>query len=125
MSGTARRGKHAITHWRVVCRFKGISLMKISLETGRTHQIRVHLSEAGHPLVGDSVYGGTGRLACISDPVLRKLIKDLGRQALHAGVLGIVHPSTGKYMEFEAPVPVDMTRIIQYLEGTGHQLGPA
>lgn len=125
MSGSARKGRHAATHWRVLSRFKGISLMKVSLETGRTHQIRVHLSEAGHPLVGDPVYGGTGRLAGIADPVLRKLIKELGRQALHAGVLGIIHPSTGQYLEFEATVPEDMIRILEYLERSRPDSGEA
>jgi 23S rRNA pseudouridine1911/1915/1917 synthase len=119
MSGAARRGRHAITHWRVTERYQGITMMRITLETGRTHQIRVHLSEAGYPLLGDSVYGGGGRLAGVRDPVLRKLIKGLGRQALHAGTLGIIHPSTGVYLEINADIPDDMTRIMEYLEQTG------
>ena len=119
MSGVARRGRHAVTHWRVKGRYQRMTLMRITLETGRTHQIRVHLSEAGHPLVGDSVYGGGGRLADVQDPVLRKLVRELGRQALHAGTLGIIHPSTGVYMEFDADIPDDMAHIIEYLEQTG------
>jgi 23S rRNA pseudouridine1911/1915/1917 synthase len=119
MSGAARRGRHAVTNWRVACRFKGITLMTITLETGRTHQIRVHLSEAGHPLLGDPVYGGSGRLANVRDPVLRKMIKDLGRQALHAGTLGVIHPTSGEYMEFNADIPEDMAGIIKYLEKSG------
>jgi 23S rRNA pseudouridine1911/1915/1917 synthase len=119
MSGAARRGRHAVTNWRVACRYKGITLMTITLETGRTHQIRVHLSEAGYPLLGDPVYGGSGRLANVRDPVLRKMIKDLGRQALHAGTLGVTHPTSGEYLEFNADMPEDMAGIIKYLEKSG------
>ena len=118
MSGKAKHGKHAVTHWRVVGRYRGISLIRLMLETGRTHQIRVHLSEAGFPLVGDEVYGGSGRLASIQDTVLRKLIKDLGRQALHAKTLGFIHPSSGDYLEFDTELPADMAKIVDYLEST-------
>ena len=116
MSGAARRGRHAVTRWKVAGRYPGITLMRITLETGRTHQIRVHLSEAGFPLLGDPVYGGSGRLANVRDPVLRGLIRDLGRQALHAGMLGFIHPSTGEYLEFSADIPEDMAGIIRYME---------
>jgi 23S rRNA pseudouridine1911/1915/1917 synthase len=116
MSGTARRGKRAVTHWHVISRFQGVTLMRIRLETGRTHQIRVHLSEAGHPLAGDKVYGGSRRLESIHDPRLRELIKELGRQALHAKALGFIHPATGEYLEFDTELPEDMARIIDYLE---------
>jgi 23S rRNA pseudouridine1911/1915/1917 synthase len=118
MSGKARRGKHAVTHWQVIGRFSGIALMRLKLETGRTHQIRVHLSEAGHPLVGDKVYGGSGRLASVTDPHLKGLIKELDRQALHAKTLGFIHPATGKYLEFDTELPADMARIIEYLENS-------
>jgi 23S rRNA pseudouridine1911/1915/1917 synthase len=116
MSGAARRGKKAVTHWQAVSRYQGLTLMRLKLETGRTHQIRVHLSEANHPLAGDTVYGGSGRQATIHDPQLCKLIKDLGRQALHAKMLGFIHPSTGEYLEFDTELPMDMVRIIEYLE---------
>lgn len=116
MSGAARRGRHAVTRWKVAGRYPGMTLLRITLETGRTHQIRVHLSEAGFPLLGDPVYGGSGRLANVRDPVLRGLIKSLGRQALHAGILGIIHPSSGEYLEFNADIPEDMGGIIKYLE---------
>jgi 23S rRNA pseudouridine1911/1915/1917 synthase len=117
MSGKARHGKHAVTHWKVLERFDGVTLLQLRLETGRTHQIRVHLSESGHPLLGDRVYGGGSREAGLKDPRLRKLVRELGRQALHAMVLGFIHPSTGEYLEFSAPLPPDMQQIVDHLRG--------
>jgi len=116
MSGKARRGKHAVTHWQVLGRYSGITLVRLRLETGRTHQIRVHLSEAGYPLVGDKVYGGSGRIAASADQHLKDLVRDLNRQALHAKTLGFIHPATGDYMEFDTELPPDMASIIDYLE---------
>ncbi|HEX5773420.1 MAG TPA: RluA family pseudouridine synthase [Geomobilimonas sp.] len=116
MSGKARHGKHAVTHWQVLGRYSGVTLLKLRLETGRTHQIRVHLSEAGHPLLGDDTYGGGGRLAGIRDMQLRTLIRDMGRQALHAKTLGFLHPTSGEYLEFDTDLPEDMARIVTYLE---------
>jgi 23S rRNA pseudouridine1911/1915/1917 synthase len=116
MSGSARHGKHAVTHWKVTGRFGPVSAVELRLETGRTHQIRVHLSEAGFPLLGDPVYGGAGRLSCVKDLKLRSLIGELHRQALHARTIGFIHPLTGTYMEFSTPVPEDMQRIMEYLE---------
>jgi len=116
MSGKARHGKRAVTHWKVLARYGSITMVRLRLETGRTHQIRVHLSEAGFPLVGDEVYGGGSRLANIPDTALRKLIRDLNRQALHAMTLGFIHPAGGDYREFTVDIPEDMARIIGYLE---------
>lgn len=116
MSGKAKHGRNAVTHWKVLARYSGVSLLKLKLETGRTHQIRVHLSEGKHPLVGDSVYGGDARLINIKDTKLRALIKELGRQALHAKTLGFIHPSSGEYIEFDSQLPEDMQRILDYLE---------
>lgn len=115
MSGNAKHGRHAVTHWKVLARYNGVTLLKLRLETGRTHQIRVHLSEAKHPLLGDSVYGGDARLGNIKDVKLRSLIKELGRQALHAKTLGFIHPASGEYVEFDSDLPEDMQRIIDYL----------
>lgn len=116
MSGKVRNGKRSVTHWKVLERFPGVALMQLKLETGRTHQIRVHLSEAGHPLLGDQVYCSGGREGNLTDPVLKKLIKELGRQALHAMVLGFIHPTTGEYREFTSPLPDDMQRIVEHLK---------
>lgn len=121
MSGKARRGKHAVTHWQVLGRYGSITLVRLRLETGRTHQIRVHLSEAGHPLVGDKVYGGSSRISSVTDPDLKGLIRALDRQALHAKTLGFIHPSTGNYLEFDSELPADMARIIDYLEKAGNR----
>jgi 23S rRNA pseudouridine1911/1915/1917 synthase len=116
MSGKARHGKQAVTHWRVLERFPRVTLLELRLETGRTHQIRVHLSESNHPLLGDQVYGGVGREAGLTDAELKSLIRQLGRQALHARTLGFIHPTTGSYLEFSSPLPPDMERIIHHLQ---------
>jgi len=96
------KGKHAVTHFQVIERFGDYTLVECRLETGRTHQIRVHMNYIGFPLVGDPKYGP------------RKTI-DFGGQVLHAGVLGFIHPSTGEYMEFEAPLPVDYVQLLEEL----------
>lgn len=114
-SGKARNGKHAITRWRVKERYGRISLVELRLETGRTHQIRVHLTESGYPLLGDQLYLDGGRINNLPDTQLRGMINKLGRQALHARTLGFIHPSSGEYMEFSADLPEDMATIITYL----------
>jgi 23S rRNA pseudouridine1911/1915/1917 synthase len=116
LSGKARHGKHAVTRWRVRGRYGRITLMELRLETGRTHQIRVHMSEAGFPLVGDPLYPDGGRFNNLSDTKLRKLITSLGRQALHARTLGFIHPVTGQYLEFSAEFPGDMSALAEYLD---------
>lgn len=108
----SRGGRHAVTHWRCVETFPECSLMELRLETGRTHQIRVHMTEAGHPLLGDVRYGGEGRHHTLADPLLRKMVKELGRPALHAATLGFAHPVTGERLSFSTPLPDDMERII-------------
>ncbi|AMV73535.1 RluA family pseudouridine synthase [Desulfuromonas carbonis] len=118
MSSATRSGRRAVTHWRVRERFFGprLALLELRLETGRTHQIRVHLSEQGFPVVGDPVYGRPGRLRNTADPQLRTMLTQLHRQFLHARLLGFVHPVTGSYMEFESPLPEDLAGILAYLE---------
>lgn len=114
-SGKARHGKHAVTRWRVKERYNRISLVELRLETGRTHQIRVHLTEAGFPLLGDQLYLDGGRVNNLPDTQLRGMINKLGRQALHAQTLGFIHPSSNEYMEFSADLPEDMATVIAYL----------
>jgi 23S rRNA pseudouridine1911/1915/1917 synthase len=94
------RGKRAVTHVRVVERLAGATLVECTLETGRTHQIRVHLAESGTPVLGDPVYGRPP-----SDPRVRDVAERLGHQALHARLLGLFHPRTGERLRFESPPP--------------------
>jgi 23S rRNA pseudouridine1911/1915/1917 synthase len=115
-----------VTEWRLVERFgEGASLAEVRLHTGRTHQIRVHLSEAGHPLLADAVYGGTRREARLrpGDPV-RQAAAAVGRQALHAWRLAFDHPRGGRRVSFEAPVPPDLAAALAVLRGaTGARPG--
>jgi len=108
-------GKSAVTHWTVSERLGPCALVEVQLETGRTHQIRVHLSEFGNPLVGDPMYGRKRRIERI--PRLRQMGWEFGleRQALHAAQLGFVHPSTGQDMFFESPCPEDMQGVLKAL----------
>jgi len=105
-------GKPALTHFAVVERFAHYSLVRCQLETGRTHQIRVHMQHLGFPLLGDPVYGGKG----MNIPVqLREVIKDFTRQALHATRLGLIHPVSGEEMEWRVDMPADMARLLEVL----------
>jgi 23S rRNA pseudouridine1911/1915/1917 synthase len=101
------RGKHAVTHYRTLERLVHCTLIECRLETGRTHQVRVHCASIGHPLVGDPVYGRTPK-------ALRPLLERIGfaRQALHAASLGFIHPVTGEWCEFHADLPADMQELI-------------
>jgi len=116
MSVKTTRGKAAVTNFKVLGRFDQFTLVELTLETGRTHQIRVHLSSINHPVVGDQVYGGKERISGVKEVKIRKIIRKLGRQALHAKVLGFMHPETGKYMEFQAPVPDDFQMVLDALK---------
>lgn len=120
MSAQPRAGRRAVTHWRVLCRYPNsrLTLVELRLETGRTHQIRVHMSSLNHPVAGDPVYGGQQRIAQLRDVTLRNMLKGLGRQALHAKVLGFRHPQLEDYLEFESAIPGDMQSIIDYLDRT-------
>ena len=115
LSGKAKNGKHAVTRWKVKERYGRVSLVELRLETGRTHQIRVHLTEAGFPLLGDPLYPDGGRCNNLPDTKLRGMINRLGRQALHARCLGFIHPSSGEYMEFTTEPPEDMQELLAYL----------
>ncbi len=115
MSTRPRRGREARTHWRVLERFRHFDLVEFRLETGRTHQIRVHLSSLGHPLLGDPLYGGRRRLSAVEPPLLRQGLQSLRRQALHAASLGFVHPVTGETLEFSSPIPEDLEQAIVLL----------
>ena len=103
MAAGVRNGKEAVTHYKVLQRFHGYTYIECRLETGRTHQIRVHMASIGHPLLGDEVYG-RGK-----NPF------HLEGQTLHAMVLGFLHPSTGAYMEFEAPLPAYFEKLLDRL----------
>ena len=109
MSTRVRRGKEAVTRWRVLERFGGATLLEVRLGTGRTHQIRVHLSSIGHPVLGDKTYGRKTELE-----IGKKRIA-VPRQMLHAEILGFRHPATGEYMEFSSPLPEDMKGVLELL----------
>jgi 23S rRNA pseudouridine1911/1915/1917 synthase len=108
-------GRSAITHYRVMKRFRAHTLVDVELETGRTHQIRVHLAHIGYPVVGDPVYGGRRRLPAGASPDVVAALESFRRQALHAARLRLVHPLTGKDMEWEAPLPADMAHLVTVL----------
>jgi 23S rRNA pseudouridine1911/1915/1917 synthase len=112
-----RQPKEALTEWWVKERFDEVTFVQVAPKTGRTHQIRVHMSSIGHPLVGDPLYAKKKRLAQIEDPYLKKRIKALGRQALHASRIAFRHPATQKTVEFTAPLPADIKNILEVLRG--------
>ncbi|WP_179504747.1 MULTISPECIES: RluA family pseudouridine synthase [unclassified Sphingomonas] len=107
------RGKHAVTHYRTLARLDGAALVECRLETGRTHQVRVHLASIGHSLLGDPVYG---RAPAKIRPILARI--GFARQALHAAELGFIHPISGEALHFTSSTPVDMTELIVELGGS-------
>ena len=111
-----KNGKEAITRVSLSESFQGYSLLRVNLETGRTHQIRVHLSHAGYPIVGDSVYGARKQFAPGSTEGLKNIISSFTRQALHASELELIHPSSEKLVSFEADLPEDMSTLIGQLK---------
>jgi len=115
MSARPRKGREARTYWRVLERFRSFNLAEFRLQTGRTHQVRVHLSSIGHPILGDPLYGGRKRLASVEPLPLRQGLQRLKRQALHAASLGFVHPLTGDVLKFSSPLPEDIQEAIALL----------
>jgi 23S rRNA pseudouridine1911/1915/1917 synthase len=108
-------GREAITHYRVAERFRAHTLLRVKLQTGRTHQIRVHMAHIGHPLLGDPVYGGRLRLPRGATPALAEALRGFRRQALHAAGLALIHPGTGEAMSWTSPLPADMRALLAAL----------
>lgn len=108
-------GREAVTHYRVVQRFRGHTHVRLKLETGRTHQIRVHMAHIGYPIVGDRVYGGRLLLPKGASPELIDALRAFRRQALHAARLAFEHPKTGKPIESAAALPTDMQQLLDVL----------
>ncbi|WP_439859689.1 23S rRNA pseudouridine(1911/1915/1917) synthase RluD [Pseudomonas sp. MBLB4136] len=108
-------GKPAVSHYRVLERFRSHTHTRVKLETGRTHQIRVHMSHVGYPLVGDPVYAGRFRIPPAASPTLVQSLKEFPRQALHARFLELDHPVTGKRMKWESPLPDDLVWLLTLL----------
>jgi 23S rRNA pseudouridine1911/1915/1917 synthase len=109
-------GRESVTHYRLVERFRAHTLVRVELETGRTHQIRVHLAHAGFPIVGDPLYGGRRRIPAGCTAPLAAQLAGFSRQALHAARLKLPHPLTGREMAVEAPLPADMQRLLGALQ---------
>ncbi|MCK5531491.1 MAG: 23S rRNA pseudouridine(1911/1915/1917) synthase RluD [Halopseudomonas aestusnigri] len=112
-------GKTAISHYRVINRFRAHTHVKVKLETGRTHQIRVHMSYIHFPLVGDPVYGGRLRIPPGASPELIKELREFPRQALHARRLELEHPTDGRHMSWQVPLPQDMQHLLALLREDG------
>lgn len=110
-----RNGKTAVTHYRVKTRFQNHTHIIVKLETGRTHQIRVHMAHIRHPLTGDPVYGGRRKIPAAADPRLVTVLDNFPRQALHAAELELGHPATGDLISWSSPLPDDMTELLDTL----------
>ncbi|MBN7795227.1 23S rRNA pseudouridine(1911/1915/1917) synthase RluD [Parahaliea mediterranea] len=115
MAVVAVGGKPAVTHYRIAQRFGHHTRVAVNLETGRTHQIRVHMAHRKYPLVGDPVYGGRPRIPKGASSDLIEALRGFPRQALHAEALGLVHPLTGEAMQFECPLPADIAALLAVL----------
>lgn len=109
-------GRESVTHYRVIRRFRAHTHVRVQLETGRTHQIRVHLAHAGFPIVGDRVYGGRLAFPKGASDALREALRNFPRQALHAARLEFTHPVSGKAVSCVAPLPADMQELLRVLE---------
>ena len=109
-------GKEAITNYKIQERMGGYTLLNVSLETGRTHQIRVHLAFINYPILGDSVYGGRKKFAAGTSETVKKELLKFPRQALHAEKLEFIHPTSGKSVNYSAKTPKDLTQLIELLQ---------
>jgi 23S rRNA pseudouridine1911/1915/1917 synthase len=106
-------GKEAVTHYRVKEKFRAYTYLRLKLESGRTHQIRVHMSHIKHPLVGDNLYGGRPRLPKNASESFVNTLRGFKRQALHAAQLSLTHPTTQEEMTFQAPLPEDFVHLLE------------
>ena len=113
-------GKEAVTHYRLKQRFAGLTHIEVSLETGRTHQIRVHMAHIHHPIVGDPAYAGRRKIPAAAPATVVEALQQFPRQALHARRLGLFHPESGEYMEWEAELPDDMQALLALLARHHH-----
>ena len=116
MAVTPINSRTAITHFKVLRYYRWATLVELQLETGRTHQIRVHMEHIGYPVIGDPLYSGRKRPPNLSTDIFDRIMEIMSRQALHAYRVEFIHPITGKPMEFEIPMPDDMRRLREYLE---------
>ena len=123
LMAVAPMGKPAVTHYRVAEHFREHTRIRLRLETGRTHQIRVHMSYLQHPLLGDTAYGGRARIPTGASEELTEMIRGFDRQALHAVMLRFDHPVTGEALEFHAPVPDDMVEMTEALRKDTEEFG--
>ncbi len=122
MSTKSKRGKDALTLWKVRERYGVTTLLEVEIKTGRTHQIRVHLSDRGYPVIGDAVYGNSAKINTVKDPLLKATIKAFNRQALHATQLSFIHPQKGERVVFTADMPQDMTGLCAQLRLSINQI---
>jgi 23S rRNA pseudouridine1911/1915/1917 synthase len=117
MSAHPRRGRQSVTGWRCLERFDGYSLLEVELQTGRTHQVRVHMASIGHSVLGDQTYGNSRRLRLIKNKSVQDALKGLKRHLLHAGFLQFTHPDTQQELAFSAPLPDEFATVLKLLRG--------
>jgi len=115
MSTTSRQSRSTETRWQIKESLSGVTLLEVDLKTGRTHQVRVHCAAMGHPVVGDATYGGKKRWKALPSQALQQVLKGVRRQMLHAWTLRFEHPRTGRWMDFDSPLPKDMALLVEAL----------